>query len=175
MQTIQIEDEIYSFLLRNTLTFGESPSDVLKRLLGLESSRPSAKRTLISGSSSTASTGSPPAGDPNVVAFLNSPAYLVYGNAVEKFLAVLSWLYERKPQEFDKVLLLSGRKRRYFAKSASDLEASGNSVMPKRIPDSPFWVVTNNPTQGKKQIVSDVMRMLGYDAATIRTVIATLY
>ena len=86
----------------------------------------------------------------------------------------MSWLYKENPEKFEKVLLLNGRKRRYFAKSASELEDSGNSVMPKPIPNSPFWVFTNSPTELKKQLIGDVMRLLGYELSTIRSVMDAL-
>ncbi len=114
-------------------------------------------------------------GSGTVAAFLNSPTYLVRGSAVEKFLSILSWLYSENREKFEKVLLLSGRKRRYFAKTSDELDASGNSVMPKRVPNSPFWVITNSPTQLKKQMVEDVMRILGYDASNRRMVVDTVH
>jgi negative modulator of initiation of replication len=175
MQTIEIEDDVYGFLLRSTSRFGESPSDILKRLLKLADSRgPQGATTgkVVTAQATLASTKG--GNDDSVVAFLNSAAFLVHGNAVGRFLAVLSWLCKQSPEKFEKVLLLNGRKRRYFAKSAEELEASGNSVMPKRIPDTPFWVFTNSPTQLKKQVVADVMRVLGYDSSTTRSVVDAL-
>jgi negative regulator of replication initiation len=41
---------------------------------------------------------------------------------------------------------------------------------PKRIPDTPYWVFTNSPTQLKKQVVADVMRVLGHDSSTMLVV-----
>jgi len=79
-------------------------------------------------------------------------------------------LHKHHPEKFDKVLLLNGRKRRYFAKTEKELEESGSSVMPKRIPDSPYWVFTNSPTELKKQVITDVMRVLGYEPSVIRSV-----
>ena len=35
MQTIEIEDDVYGFLLQSTSRFGESPSEILRRLLKL--------------------------------------------------------------------------------------------------------------------------------------------
>jgi negative modulator of initiation of replication len=175
MQTVEIEDDVYGFLLRSTSRFGESPSDVLKRLLKLTDSRgrqgANTGKPVTAQSAQVSTKG---ANDDPVVAFLNSPAFLVHGNAVGRFLAVLSWLCKHSPEKFEKVLLLNGRKRRYFAKSADELEASGNSVMPKRIPDTPYWVFTNSPTQLKEQVVADVMRVLGYDSSTTRSVVESV-
>lgn len=176
MQTIEVEDDIYGFLLRNTNKFGESASDVIRRLLGVTES--GEQRPIATGKSISAlPTRSEPktsSGFDAAEKFLNSPAFLVHGNAVGKFLTVLSWLHRQSPEKFEKVLLLNGRKRRYFAKTEKELEESGNSVMPKRIPDTPYWVFTNSPTQLKKQVLADVMRVLGYDSSTARLVIDTL-
>ncbi len=171
MQTIEVEDDVYGFLLRNTNRFGESPSDVIKRLLRFRDSRESQSTTTGKVVTVQATqSGTKGSNADSVATFLNSPGFLVHGNAVGRFLSVLSWIHKQSPEKFEKVLLLNGRKRRYFAKSADELEASGNSVMPKRIPETPYWVFTNSPTQLKKQVVADVMRVLGYDSSTMRIV-----
>ena len=176
MRTIEIDDETYGFLLGQARASGGTYLDVLRTLLELE--KPD--RAIASNTPRTrVPTGqSVPAGanrNGTVAGFLNSPTYLVRGSAVEKFLSILSWLYSENREKFEKVLLLNGRKRRYFAKTSDELEASGNSVMPKHVPYSPFWVITNSPTQLKKQIVEDVMRMLGYTESDTRMVVDTLH
>src|SRR5690348_6713911 len=112
MHTIQIDDEVYGYLVRNIVAFRETESDVLKRLLGL-AARGGVTSTIGKTAPAPTTTANGAFPDPAIADFLNTPAYLVHGNAVERFLAILSWLYKKKPQDFDKVLLLSGRKRRY--------------------------------------------------------------
>lgn len=175
MRTIEIDDETYGFLLGQARASGETLLVVLRRLLSLEKPEP------VKASNARASSPAAPTiptvhnGNGKVGAFLNSPTYLVRGSAVEKFLSILSWLHSENRDKFEKVLLLNGRKRRYFAKTSTELDASGNSVMPKPVPNSPFWVITNSPTQLKKQMVEDVMRMLGYDSLSTRAVVDTLH
>ena len=176
MRAIEIDDETYGFLLGQARASGGTLLNVLRRLLGLE--KPDrATATNTSGTTNPKGQAVPAVtnGNGTVAAFLNSPTYLVRGSAVEKFLSILSWLYSENREKFEKVLLLSGRKRRYFAKTSDELDASGNSVMPKPVPNSPFWVITNSPTQLKKQIVEDVMRILGYDASNRRMVVDTVH
>ena len=175
MRTIEIDDRLYDFLLRQTKDFGETPSSVLTRFLPL--SNPERAAVSNGSQTTTASTQNIPSGASNspITSFLNSPTYLVRGNVVEKFLSILSWLQKENRDKFEKVLLLRGRKRLYFAKAADELEASGNSVMPKRIPESAFWVITNSPTILKRQIVNEVMRVLGYDASSRQMVTGTLH
>ncbi len=174
MKTIEIEDQIYELLLHQTTRFGETPSNVIERLINGSSQRP------IDGQAQHASakpvhqaSAERTAQDP-LGAFLNGPSFLVQGNAIGRFLAILSWLCNQHPQRFEEVLRLNGRKRKYFARSAEELEASGNSVMPKRIPDTPYWVVSNSPTQLKKQIISDVFRMLGYDGSSTQRAVEAI-
>jgi negative modulator of initiation of replication len=102
-------------------------------------------------------------GSASLTDFLKSPEFLVQGDAVGKFVTILSWLYRQNPKKFDGVLTYSGRKRQYFGRTATQLEQSGNSVMPRSIPTTPYWVVSNNDTPKKKRMLEDVMRMLGYD------------
>lgn len=151
----------------------ETVQDVVRRLLKLpdvigSKSRTDSQITTPKGMMGATSAGN---GHGAIAGFLNSPHYLVRGSAVERFLSILAWLYNQHPEKFEKVVLLSGRKRRYFATGPEELEASGNSVMPKHIPNSPFWVITNSPTQLKKQMMEDVMRVLGYDASSTRMIV----
>ena len=173
MQTVELDDDVYGYLLRNTSRFGESPSEVIRRLLNLANSREvqaaPAPESLNHPSTQTVANRTDP-----VTAFLNTPRFLVHGNVVGRFLSVLSWLYDQNPESFEKVLLLNGRKRRYFGKSESELEESGKSVMPKQIPESPYWVFTNSPTELKKQVIADVMRVLGYESSVTDTVVDAL-
>ena len=100
---------------------------------------------------------------------LNNPRFQTERDAVGKFLFMLSWLYKHHGHEFKKVLQIRGKRRHYFAQSADDLEESGRSVNPQQIPDSPYWVVTNNDTPKKKRMLQDVMHILGYSPSEIRS------
>lgn len=171
MRTIEIDESIYYFLLGHASASGGTLSDVLRRLLEIPTTG-NGKKTEFSPmvSPPASQSGTPSNNQVRISAFLNSPSFLVQGNAVGRFLSVLSWLCKQHREAFEKVLSLNGRKRRYFAKSSEELEASGNSVMPKRIPDTPYWVITNSPTQLKKLMVAHVMRVLGYDPSSIHVV-----
>jgi negative modulator of initiation of replication len=174
VQTVEIDDTIYEFLTRQRIQF-ESPSDVLARLLNLSSSSSglNGSRALAPGSQSGGQTAASRAESP-IAEFLDSSDFLVHGNAVERFLGLLSWLYSQNPDAFAQVLLLNGRKRQYFGRSAEVLEASGRSVMPKKIPDTPYWVVSNNSTQTKRQMMGGVMRLLGYDSSSARMAVEAI-
>ena len=174
MKALEVEDDIYEFLRQQQTTFTEGASEVLRRLLKLNSAVPGAAQA------TSREAGLPPealkrmlqqhkdemAADPKKKAlwdFLKGPEFTAERNAVGKFLSLLAFLQRENRDSFAAVQGISGRSRKYFAKSESDLRQSGNSVHPKRIPSSEYWVVTNNSTQSKVELLLQVLRLLGYD------------
>lgn len=174
MKSIEVEDDIYEFLRKQQTTFTEGASEVLRRLLKLNSAVPSAAQ------SPSPKAALPPealkkmlqehkdkmAADPKKKAlwdFLKGPQFTAERNAVGKFLSLLAFLHRENRDRFAAVQGINGRSRKYFAKSQEDLEQSGNSVHPKRIPGSEHWVVTNNSTHSKVELLLQVLRLLGYD------------
>ena len=90
---------------------------------------------------------------------------------VVRFLALLEALYQHNPQSFAKATeVVTGNSRTYFAKDEASLLKHGNSVKAKQIPSSPFWVVTNNNTNRKGLIVTNVMREMGLPKKLIKRV-----
>jgi negative modulator of initiation of replication len=169
MPTIQIEDKAYDVLDCMAKSSGESHADIVWRLL-LD-----AIKTHIPQQRPTGASAALPAKTENAAIvlspleeFLKSPRFLAEANVVQRFLAILSWLYKQNQDKFDKVTTLRGTNRLYFAKTAEELEDKGKSVNPKHVPDAPYWVVTNSPTEGKKDLLSHVMRVLGYDPSSIQ-------
>jgi len=174
MHTIEIDDHVYNYLLRNTVRIGESASDILRRLLKIPptGSSPATSPTSQPGPGKTSGTGQ--AIPTEVSGFLSDPRLHATRDAVGKFLFLLSSLHQRDPKGFEKVLNLAGRRRKYFGRSSEELKQHGKSVFPKRIPDSSFWVVTNNDTTKKRRILGDVMRLLGYGEEAMNAVIKAL-
>lgn len=159
MKTIDIADDIYEHLLRNVRTLGEDASSILRRLLNM----PAASTAMPSAHVQSPQPKFAPAAASGVVAeCIDHPRFHVERDAVGRFLFVLGWLNKKHPEKFSRVLGLSGRKRTYFARTADELEASGESVNAQRVPDSDYWVVTNNDTPKKKRILADVLQLLGY-------------
>ena len=175
MRTIQIENGTYDILELVARIRGESHSDVVSRLL-IDEIKGHLPQVASAGSTSHSKTlkGGALITPTPLQEFLKTSTFLVHGNVKQRFLAMLSWLYKQNRSDFAKVKGLRGTNRLYFAESEGELEASGNSVNPKRVPDSPYWVVTNSPTQGKKKLLSDVMRVLGYSSADIHTAVQAL-
>ena len=153
LKTIDIESDIYSHLLQNTSEFGETPSSVLRRLLGL---------------TSTSSVIPPSHEKSELLKLLASTEFVYAKGVVGRFLVVLRWLHHRDPEGFAKVENIKGRGRLYFAKDARTLHAAGRSVNPKQIPGAPYWVITTTPTDLKQEILERVMREPGYSLADIK-------
>ena len=172
MKTIEIENDVYEFLLQHTTRIGESASEILRRLLGIRGQRGGIGSGGAAGSQSPTSVKS---NQTEISDCLNDSAFMAQKDVIGKFLFILSYLYKRSPDDFKKVLALSGRRRKYFAGSRQELEDSGSSVFPKQIPKAPYWVVTNNDTPKKKRMLEDVLRILGYSKAAIEEAVSALY
>lgn len=158
MKTIEIDDEVFGALLKNVSDFGETPNSVLRRILG------------VTGVSENAA----PKSRLPIEDFFASTEFRFARGVVGRFLAVLSWLYRQKKDQFSVVEGIRGRGRLYFSKSADELERSGRSVNPKKIPESPYLVITTTPTDLKQEILSEVMKALGCDSDSIRIAVKTI-
>ncbi len=157
MKTIQIDDDLYAYLVGHTKDIGESASSILRRLLG------------VTGSSSVGDSG---AASNSPFDFLNDWDSLRHLTQTRKFLHILSWAYQKHQGEFEKLLTIEGRRRKYFSRDEKALMASGSSTNPRPIPDSPFWVTTNNSTIKKAEILSDAFRVLGYKPEDVQAMLA---
>ena len=158
MKTINIADDIYDHLVKNTREIAEDASSILRRLLRLPT--PASAFTPLAGRSEQSPNGA-------VAECLNHPRFHVERDAVGRFLFLLGWLHQKHSDKFARVLEITGRRRKYFARSADELEESGTSVNPQKIPNSNIWVITNNDTPKKRRMLSDVMRLLGYGPGDI--------
>jgi negative modulator of initiation of replication len=157
VKTIVIEDDLYAHLLSHTREIGESASSIIRRLIGLSEVKGKTALEIH-----------------DAFDFLKTPQLFRHLTNTQRFLFILSWAYRKHPEQFERVLLLEGRRRRYFAKDAASLNERGSSVNPRPIPDSPFWVSTNNSTAMKMQILADVFDMLGYDRDEVRVMLGTV-
>ena len=151
MQTIEVDPDIYTHIAQNTSVIGESASAILRRLLGLTPA------ILVETASEKT----------EFQKMLGSPEFIYAKGVVGRFLVVLRWLHDQNPETFKRVEGVRGRGRLYFARDAATLEAAGRSVNPKEIAGTKYWVITTTPTDLKQEILSQVMRSLGYSVADI--------
>lgn len=168
MKNIQIEEDLYQYIASQTQNIGESASEILRRLLlgDANAPTPEIKEPLTPVvSQQQAEPDQEPAEisqEGSVFNFINQEEVTTQKGAVGRFLFLLAALYRAHPNSFHKVLEVRGRERDYFAQSSEQLEAHGSSIKPKEIPQSPFWVVTNNNTPRKKLIINEAALALGY-------------
>jgi len=105
---------------------------------------------------------------------LNEPAFVELRSSVDKMLYLLGAASSMKPALFERVLLIQGRGRRYFAKSSMEIERSGKSTQPRRIPKTEYWVMTNSPTSQKQELLGRVLLKLGFSNSAVREAVAAI-
>lgn len=157
---IDVDDDLYAFIASHTQDIGESASTILRRILGLPEYAAAEPVTEIVPEQLT--TPAETTNSQRVFDVLNRADLMAQRSAVSRFLHILSMLYRCHPSDFEKVLEVRGRDRIYFSTSEAELIAAGNSTNPKQIPDSPYWVVTNNNSTRKKSMLTQVAQSLGY-------------
>lgn len=156
MKTIEIDDDIYAYLLSRTAAIGETASSILRREV------PSLSHTNKQQQPSAVSEG-----PHHELRDLLASSKMKAWNSTDKYLLVLSEAYKQKKPDFEKILPLRGRDRRYFAGSEAEIERSGVSTAPKRIPESPYWALTNLTTSNKQSVLRQALRLLNYSAAAV--------
>ncbi|CAB0150209.1 Negative modulator of initiation of replication [Pseudidiomarina piscicola] len=155
---IEIDDDIYRHIASHTQHIGESASAILRRLLGLDQQQDQPQST-----AAVEPKVAEKAHGRTIFDSMTSADLAGQRSVVARFLYILEMLHKCHPEMFPKVLQISGRDRQYFSRSAAELEASGTSTNPKQIPNSEFYVVTNNNTTRKKSMLNQVALELGYD------------
>ncbi|MGS2719975.1 replication initiation negative regulator SeqA [Paraglaciecola aestuariivivens] len=166
MKSIQIDDDLYHFIASQTQHIGESASDILRRLVMPDS--------VASAKSSSAEAASPQAQQDSdydslpvcqaqaVFDELDKQQLQAVPKMVDRWLKVLSVMHKHHSAQFAKVLGMSGRNRTYFALDKDTLLETGSSTNPKNVPDSPYWVITNNNTVKKINMLKEVALVVGF-------------
>ena len=175
MKTIEVDEDLYRYIASQTQHIGESASDILRRLLnvdghvqtaqqqpiieprGLVISKDAVKEVQIDGVKAMRS-------------LLISDEFAGLKKAIDRFMLVLSTLHHIDPEGFSEATQVKGRKRVYFADNEQTLLANGNTTKPKAIPASSFWVITNNNTSRKRQMVDQLMSRMSFSADLIEKV-----
>lgn len=180
MKNIQIDDDLYEFIASQTKQIGESASDILRRLLvpsgaPVSSGEPLPEKTSASAPEAPmveeekeAAALEPVAASGEGINDINAESLSQYKSRVEQFLFILATLHNQDPTRFSAVLDVKGKSRIYFATSKEALLKAGSSTNPKQIPDSTYWVVTNNNTGKKVAMLKEVGAALGYSAEQVQ-------
>jgi len=191
MKQIDIEDDLYKYILANIEAFGETPSQILRRLLHLPTSivPPSevdstpvvptvAHRTVnkidnaVTAQAPTFTGNSlPDALAHGIAALFDSEEFQKEAVITNKFKMMLTTMYyENRAAFIEASKMAKGRSRDYLGENLEQLLASSNqeevdlliASKPRDIPYTPFWVVTNANTGRKRIILTQVMASMGY-------------
>lgn len=185
MKTIEIDDELYHYIASRTQAIGESASDILRRLLRLPASpQPfvlvqenmlNELKDLAKLPKEKKQVSLQEKVQKRIEFVLTSPQFIDETKVVNRFLQLLSALYVSDAEGFAFATEnVQGSERIYFARDKEIILATGSSVKAKQIPDSPFWVITNNNTERKGIILSALMSSMGLPEALIERVKASL-
>ncbi|MEI6859527.1 MAG: replication initiation negative regulator SeqA [Shewanella sp.] len=170
MKYIEVDEELYRHIAGKTERIGESASDILRRLLGLDVelvnydipetiSHPGIELAALNNDFSQC---------------IDSGKLAAQKGAVGRFLFILEGIYRAAPAQFIQILQIQGRDRLYFATSKESLLESSKSANPKEIGQSGFWVTTNNSTATKRNILTEVLQKYGTVEAQIESITSNL-
>ncbi|KAB0464425.1 MULTISPECIES: replication initiation negative regulator SeqA [Vibrio] len=179
MKTIEVDEDLYRFIAGQTERIGESASDILRRLLQVDSQGMAPIEEIVEPKGIVVSkeVGFTPEkvdGVKEMRSLLISDEFASLKKAIDRFMLVLSTLHKIDPESFSEATQVKGRKRVYFADNEATLLENGNTTKPKAIPQSPFWVITNNNTSRKRQMVEQLMSRMSFQAELIEKVTGSI-
>ncbi|OSN05293.1 MULTISPECIES: replication initiation negative regulator SeqA [Lonsdalea] len=178
MKTIEVDEELYRYIASHTQHIGESASDILRRMLKF-----SAGQVVQTAPSKAAAAEQPPATIQHsprdrvraLRELLLSDEYAEKNKAINRFMLILSALYELSPAEFGAATeSLHGRTRVYFAGDEHTLVQNGTHTKPKHIQGTPYWVITNTNTGRKRSMIEHIMQSMQFPPELIEKVCGTI-
>ncbi|RTZ15373.1 replication initiation negative regulator SeqA [Vibrio aquaticus] len=176
MKTIEVDEDLYRYIASQTQDIGESASDILRRLLMTDAKPSAAPEPQVMAQPKGIVVSKDAIKEESVDSvkemrsLLISDEFAGLKKAIDRFMLVLSTLHHINPSDFSEATQVKGRKRVYFADNEQTLLANGNTTKPKAIPGSPFWVITNNNTSRKRQMVDQLMARMNYPSEIIEKV-----
>ena len=180
MKTIEVDDELYSYIASHTTHIGESASDILRRMLKFSAASqpvtPVVKEVRAVQPVVEAKPVNPVKDKVRAMReLLLSDEYAEQKKAVNRFMLVLSTLYSLDQNAFAEATeSLHGRTRVYFAADEQTLLKNGNQTKPKHVPGTPYWVITNTNTGRKCSMVEHIMQSMQFPAELIEKVCGTI-
>ncbi|MDU7938022.1 MAG: replication initiation negative regulator SeqA [Citrobacter freundii] len=179
-KTIEVDDELYSYIASHTKHIGESASDILRRMLKFSAASqpvtPIVKEVRAVQPVVEAKPVNPVKDKVRAMReLLLSDEYAEQKKAVNRFMLVLSTLYSLDQNAFAEATeSLHGRTRVYFAADEQTLLKNGNQTKPKHVPGTPYWVITNTNTGRKCSMVEHIMQSMQFPAELIEKVCGTI-
>lgn len=159
---LPVDEDVYR-LIQSRLEIGEPASPFLRNLLlnGANAQRP-------------VETSAPRGESSPVWDYVASEEFRRLRNSTDKFLGVLAVAHKADPRAFAKILDVSGRNRRYFARTEAEIAKSGKSTHPRQIPGTAFWAMTNADTAQKMDILRQALVHLGHSSTVASSVAASI-
>jgi negative modulator of initiation of replication len=167
MPLLEIDEDVYQYLLSRAVRIGEGGSAILRRELGLPEPNNGGGTQAGGGAEGN---GSKPAEVKAVEELLVDPGFRTQRVVTKKYLRLLGLLAELHADEFELVLDIRGRQRLYFGRSQQEIARSGKSLHPRKIPGTEYWAMTNADTAHKQDIMAEALKVLGYPKDTIQQV-----
>jgi negative modulator of initiation of replication len=127
MSQIDLDQELVDFLRANESLTGETPSELIRKLLQKRQPRRTVGQRARSENTDLA-----------------------------VFLRILREVRNQYSERFASVVNVRGRTRIYFSRNPKEIEASGRSTFPVEIPGIGWWVTSNTSTDHKRTILEDV-------------------
>lgn len=107
-----------------------------------------------------------------LIRFITDPVFVSH-NATDRYLGILGFGAKDKGEKFDRVLKVSGRRRKYIG-SREEIELSGTSTHPRPIPNSRYWAMTNADNTQKSKMLTKFLRVLDYGLEEVRAAAKTI-
>ena len=177
MKTIEIDDDVYAFLERHISGFGDTPNNVLRRVLLPKISLPPPRQSVPAVNAPSVSVAIGPSvqgprlpiTDSKLSEILNSAEYR-RSNGKEKYFTLLAFLERASPNGLLRLGVYSGRHRIYIANNALEIERSGTNTLPDKVPGTALFAATNLSNSMKRSILRHSLTRLGRSSSEIRAV-----
>ncbi|MDB6021212.1 MAG: SeqA protein [Pedosphaera sp.] len=171
MKTIEIEDSVFHTLAKRVIGFGDTPNEVIKRLLIDAEGGPCGVTSPVTPSP----TRSPDsvAQKHSFIEFVEAPEFL-RGDFKSRYFDVLRYLYTNHPADFEKLDGYKRGRRVQISKDPSTIEKSGRSTNPQKLDGTPYWVLSNLSNPRKRSILEDILRLFKYPKEIITAVIKSI-
>jgi negative regulator of replication initiation len=172
-KTIPVDADIFTELekLRGDLW---SHSDVIRKLLSFHQS---GKQETNAPPVDHFNEQTPSRSEVNggLVEFVRSAQYQLSYKAVDKYLAILGWLYKNRSRDFSKVETYRRGNRVYFGATQRKVEeGGGGNIHAKQIPGSGVWALVTLDNRTKRTILTDLLRAFGFQSSDIQSIVSTL-
>lgn len=159
MPQVDLDQDVLDFIENKAKGFGQTPSSVLRGLLGItEGGIHFGVDTLDVSQQATAEILQ--RSDPTIKNLADYSRKRQPGTAIQRYLEILSELYVADPGRFEKAEKVRGTKRIYFHRVRQILEDSGTRVKPEKISFSPYFAATNLSDKDKHRILTEVLNVL---------------